>query len=230
MNKIRVLIADDHELMRQRIRAILHSDRKAQVVGEAVTGLQAVEQSQRLHPDVVIMDLMMPELDGIEATRRIRGVSPNTRVIVLTMHNSEIMVRRVLNAGASGYVLKSELASKLKTALRVVSRGKRYLSHQIAEVLVNRYLQGITLGDEPPPGLTNREQEVSQLLSLGKGSKEIGEILKITVRTVDTHRANIMRKLNVHSVTELLHKHSQISSLRFEPVRRYKGNPECGGS
>src|SRR6267378_2101743 len=206
MNKIKVLIADDHELIRQGIRSILHSDRNALVVGEAVTGLQAVEQSKRLHPDVVIMDLVMPELDGIEATRRIRGVSPNTRVIVLTMHNSEIMVRRVLNAGASGYVLKSELANKLKTALQMVSRCKRYLSHQIAEVLMNRYLQGTMLDDEPPLCLTNREQEVSQLLSLGKSSKEIGEILKITVRTVDTHRANIMRKMNVHSVTELLYQ------------------------
>jgi DNA-binding NarL/FixJ family response regulator len=215
MNKIKVLIADDHELIRQGIRAILHSDRKVRVVGEAVSGLQAVEQSQKLHPDVVIMDLAMPELDGIEATRQIRDAYPNTRVIVLTMHDSEIMVRKVLNAGASGYVLKSELAGKLKTALQVVSRGKRYLSHQLSEVLMNRYLQGTAPNDDSPLCLTHREQEVSELLSLGKSSKEIGAMLKITVRTVDTHRANIMRKLNVHSVTELLHKHSQISSLKI---------------
>ena len=214
MHKIKVLIADDHELIRQGIRSILRSDRNAQVVGEAVSGLHAVQQSERLHPDVVIMDLAMPELDGIEATRRIRGASPNTHVIVLTMHDSEVMVRKVLNAGASEYVLKSELANKLKTALQVVRRGKRYLSHQLSEVLMNRYLQEAPLSQESLFRLTDREQQVSELLSLGKSSKEIGEILNITVRTVDTHRANIMRKLNVHSVTELLHKHSQISSLK----------------
>jgi DNA-binding NarL/FixJ family response regulator len=214
MHKIKVLVADDHELIRQGIRSILRSDRHTQVVGEAVSGLHAVQQSERLHPDVVIMDLAMPELDGIEATRRIRAANPNTYVMVLTMHDSEVMVRKVLNAGASGYVLKSELANKLKTALQVVGRGKRYLSDQLSEVLMNRYLQEPPLSQELFFRLTHREQEVSELLSLGKSSKEISEILNITVRTVDTHRANIMRKLNVHSVTELLHKHSQASSLK----------------
>jgi DNA-binding NarL/FixJ family response regulator len=184
----------------------LHSERNAQVVGEAVTGLQAVEQTQKLKPDVVVMDLAMPELDGIEATRQIRAANPGTQVIVLTMHDSEIMVRRALNAGASGYVLKSELANKLKTALRVVHRGRRYLSRQMSERLTDRYLQQTGTGNELPLGLTSRELEVAQLLSVGKSSKEIGEVLNITVRTVETHRANIMRKLNVHSVTELLHR------------------------
>ena len=206
MNKIKVLIADDHELIRQGVRSILHSERDAHVVGEAVTGLQAVEQTQKLKPDVVVMDLAMPELDGIEATRRIRSANPSTQVIVLTMHDSEIMVRRVLNAGASGYVLKSELANKLKTALRVVHRGSRYLSRQMSERLMDRYLQQSGTGEELPFSLTSRELEVAQLLSVGKSSKEIGDVLNITVRTVETHRANIMRKLNVHSVTELLHR------------------------
>jgi DNA-binding NarL/FixJ family response regulator len=206
MNKIKVLIADDHELIRQGVRSILHSVRGAQVVGEAVTGLQAVEQTQKLKPDVVVMDLAMPELDGIEATRQIRSANPSTQVIVLTMHDSEIMVRRMLNAGASGYVLKSELANKLKTALRVVHRGSRYLSRQMSERLMDRYLQQSGTGEELPFSLTSRELEVAQLLSVGKSSKEIGDVLNITVRTVETHRANIMRKLNVHSVTELLHR------------------------
>ena len=206
MNKIKILIADDHELIRQGVRSILHSVRDAQVVGEAVTGLQAVEQTQKLKPDVVVMDLAMPELDGIEATRQIRSANPSTQVIVLTMHDSEIMVRRVLNAGASGYVLKSELANKLKTALRVVHRGSRYLSRQMSERLMDRYLQQSGTGEELPFSLTSRELEVAQLLSVGKSSKEIGDVLNITVRTVETHRANIMRKLNVHSVTELLHR------------------------
>jgi len=206
MNKIKVLIADDHELIRQGVRLILHSVRAVQVVGEAVTGLQAVEQTQKLKPDVVVMDLAMPGLDGIEATRQIRAANPSTQVIVLTMHDSEIMVRRVLNAGASGYVLKSELANKLKTALRVVRRGSRYLSRQMSEQLMDRYLRQSGTGEELPFSLTSRELEVAQLLSVGKSSKEIGDVLNITVRTAETHRANIMRKLNVHSVTELLHR------------------------
>jgi DNA-binding NarL/FixJ family response regulator len=152
------------------------------------------------------MDLVMPELDGIEATRQIRAANPSIRIIALTIHDSEIMVRRVLNAGASGYVLKSELAHKLKTALHVVSRGDQYLSGEMSERLMTRYLQQTVPEDESACCLTSRELEVAQLLSLGKSSKEIGEVLKITARTVDTHRANIMRKMNVHSVTELLYQ------------------------
>jgi DNA-binding NarL/FixJ family response regulator len=206
MNKIKVLVADDHELIRRGVRSILHSGRSAQVVGEAVTGIEAVEQTQKLSPDVVIMDLGMPELDGIEATRRIRAANPSTRVIVLTMHDSEVMVRRVLSAGASGYVLKSELANKLKEALQAVHRGYRYLSAQVVEELMNRYLKQGAPEKESLLALTSRELEVAQLLSWGKSNKEIGEVLKIKVRTVETHRANLMRKLNVHSVTELIHR------------------------
>jgi DNA-binding NarL/FixJ family response regulator len=206
MNRIKVLIADDHELIRQGVRSILHSERRAQIVGEAVTGRQAVELAEKLGPDVVIMDLVMPELDGIEAIRQIRAADPSIRIIVLTMHNSEILVRRVLSAGASAYVLKSELADKLKKALHAVSRGDRYLSDEMLERFTNRYLQQTAPEDESARFLTGRELEVAQLLSLGKSSKEIAEILKITARTVDTHRANIMRKMNVHSVTELLYQ------------------------
>lgn len=206
MSKIKVLIADDHELIRQGVRSILHSEPNTRVVGEAVSGVQAVEQTLKLKPDVVVMDLAMPELNGIEATRRIRAANPSTQVIVLTMHDSEIMVRRVLSAGASGYVLKSELANKLKTALRVVHRGRRYLSRQMSERIMDRYLQQPGPVEELASSLTSRELEVAQLLSSGKSSKEIGDALNITVRTVETHRANIMRKLNVHSVTELLYR------------------------
>jgi DNA-binding NarL/FixJ family response regulator len=206
MNRIRVLIADDHELIRQGVRSILHSERSAQIVGEAVTGRQVVELAEKLRPDVVIMDLVMPELDGIEATRQICAVDPSIRIIVLTMHSSEIMVRRALSAGASGYVLKSQLADKLKKALHVVSRGNRYLSSEMLERFTNRYLHQAAPDDESACCLTSRELEVAQLLSWGKSSKEIGEVLKITARTVDTHRANIIRKMNVHSVTELLYQ------------------------
>jgi len=120
MNRIKILIADDHELIRRGVRSILQSERRARIVGEAVTGIQVVELFRKLKPDVVIMDLVMPGLDGIEATRQIRAANPSTRVIVLTMHDSEIMVRKALNAGANAYVLKSELAEKLKAALHAV--------------------------------------------------------------------------------------------------------------
>jgi DNA-binding NarL/FixJ family response regulator len=206
MNRIKILIADDHELIRQGVRSILHSQRNARIVGEAVTGIQAVELFHKLKPDVVIMDLVMPGLDGIEATRQIRAADPNIRIIALTMHDSEIMVRKVINAGASAYVLKSELAEKLKEALHAVCRGNQFLSGEMSGCPVNRYLEQTVPEDESACCLTSRELEVAQLLSLGKSSKEIGKVLKITARTVDTHRANIMRKMNVHSVTELLYQ------------------------
>jgi len=206
MNRIKILIADDHELIRRGVRSILHSERKARIVGEAVTGIQVVELFHKLKPDVVIMDLVMPGLDGIEATRQIRAANPNIRVIVLTMHDSEIMVRKVLNAGASAYVLKSELADKLKAALHAVCWGNQYSSGEMSGRPVNRYLEQTMPEDESACCLTSRELEVAQLLSWGKSSKEIGKVLKIKTRTVDTHRANIMRKMNVHSVTELLYQ------------------------
>ncbi len=206
MNKLRVLVADDHELIRKGIRTILNSERGAVVVGEASTGLEVLQQYEKLRPDLVIMDLMMPEIDGIEATSRIRAANSNVRVLILTMHDSEVMVRKVLNAGANGYVLKSDLASKLLVALKVVCRGRRYLSRQVSDRLVTRYLeQSHPEQQVSPQSLTSRELDVARLLSQGRSSKEIGDTLMITVRTVETHRANIMRKLNVHSVTELLH-------------------------
>ena len=226
MNRIRVLIADDHELIRQGVRSILHSERSAQIVGEAVTGRQVVELAEKLRPDVVIMDLVMPELDGIEATRQIRAADPSIRIIVLTMHNSEIMVRRVLSAGASAYVLKSELADKLKKALHAVSRGDRYLSGEMLERYTNRYLRPAPPDDESACCLTSRELEVAQLLSLGKSSKEIGEVLKITARTVDTHRANIMRKMNVHSVTELLYQAFTNKLIEVGNTENLSGKPQ----
>jgi DNA-binding NarL/FixJ family response regulator len=206
MKKVKILIADDHELIRRGVRTILESSRDAEIVGEATNGIQAVEQTEKLRPDVVIMDLVMPGLDGIEATRRIHAANAGTRVIILTMHDSEVLVRRVLIAGADGYVLKSDLANQLKTAVKSVCRGQRYLSGQISEGLVDGYLQqDMPERNATPACLTSRELEVARLLSLGKSSKEIGAALRITVRTVETHRANIMRKWNVHSVTELLH-------------------------
>ena len=206
MHKVRLLIADDHEMIRRGVRSILSSQKNVQIVGEATTGIQVIEQVDRLKPNVIVMDLMMPVLDGIEATRQIHRKNPDVRIIVLTIHNSEIMVRKVLDAGAHGYLLKSDLANQLKTALSTVCGGQQYLSKGIEEELASRTLQG----QQPDMRdlilkLTSRETEVARLLSMGKSSKEIASNLAISVRTVETHRANSMRKLGVHSVTELLH-------------------------
>ena len=205
MNRLKILIADDHEIIRRGVRAILSSQTNVQIVGEASTGLQAIEQAHKLRPDVIIMDLTMPAMDGFEATRLIHGANAHIRIIVLTMHSSEIMIRNVLNAGAVGYLLKSELANKLKTALRTVCRGRQYLSHQVQEGLANQLRPALGSVPNPMTKLTSRELEVVHLLSEGQSSKEIAYSLAISVRTVETHRANSMRKLGVHSVTELLH-------------------------
>ena len=206
MSKLRVLIADDHHLMRLGLRTVLELDPNIQVVGEACTGPQSVELAKKLKPDVVILDIVMPECDGIEATARIQRET-NARVLVLSMHDSEAMVREALIAGANGYVLKTDTPVKLKAALKAVCAGRRYLSPELSKKLAEGRLQqqGPIGGQTFQDCLTSRELEIAQLLAKGKSSKEIGEILAISVRTVETHRANIMRKLSVHSVTELVH-------------------------
>jgi len=206
MNKVKILIADDHELIRRGMREVLRTERNVIVVGEAMTGLEVLEQVEKLQPDVVIMDLAMPELDGVEATRRIRAISPSTTVLIVSMHDSHAMIRQALDAGAQGYVLKTDLSFNLKAGLREVLSGRSYLSHNVTERLANEYLQqSEPRRDFSTLGLTDRELEIARLLSVGKSSKQIGAELGVSVRTVETHRANIMRKLNVHSVTELLH-------------------------
>lgn len=205
MNRLRVLIADDHEMIRRGIRAVLSSRKDIQIVGEASTGLQAIEQAERLRPDVVVMDLVMPAMDGVEATRRIHATNQNIRIIILTMHSSEIVIRNVLNAGAAGYLLKSDLANNLQKALNIVSRGYRYLSQKAKEGQTNQFTIEQPVHQNLMGKLTSRELEIIQLLSEGESSKQIAHRLSISVRTVETHRANSMRKLGVHSVTELLH-------------------------
>jgi DNA-binding NarL/FixJ family response regulator len=207
---IRILLADDHTLVRHGIRALLQKERTWKVVGEAVNGAEALEKANKLRPNLVILDIVMPKLDGLEATRQIRSSLPDTKIIVLTMHESEQMVRRVFEAGAHGYVLKSDLGGQLIKGVREVSRGKLYLTPKVSEILLASApdtQEAAALADATPPGapqLTPREREVTQLLAEGLANKEIASILKMAVRTVETHRANIMSKLGLHSVTALV--------------------------
>jgi DNA-binding NarL/FixJ family response regulator len=207
MSNLRILIADDHELVRRGVRGILQAQRGWKVINEAADGGEALEKARKSKPDVVIVDIGMPNLDGLEATRQIAQAAPQIRILVLTMHESDHMVRRVFEAGALGYVLKSDLAANLVKAVKAVSQGKQFLTPKVSEIVLQSFLNA---GKEahPPTRLTGnptpRELEIIRLLVDGKTNKEIAAALGITVRTVETHRANIMLKLGVHSISELI--------------------------
>src|SRR5882724_6281070 len=206
--QLRILVADDHELVRRGIRGLLHGRRGWRVIAEAANGREAVEKADKLKPDVVIVDVSMPELDGLQATRLIRETTPNTEVVVLTMHESDQMVRRVLEAGARGYVLKSDLAAHLINAVEDVSAGKLFLTPRVSDIVLKGFLK---TGGQPEPKEhsqtrpTPREVEIIRLLAEGKANKKIAAELGITIRTVETHRAKIMLKLGLHSLAELIH-------------------------
>jgi DNA-binding NarL/FixJ family response regulator len=208
VKKLRILVADDHGLVRRGARAVLHSRRGWRVVGEAANGREAVEKAIELKPDVAIVDISMPELDGVEVARQMREAVPDTKVLVLTMHESDQMVRRAMDAGACGYLLKSDLTDSLAKAVKAVSEGKRFLTPKVSEIVLEGFLktrsqhqQGERAGARPTP----REIEIIRLLAEGKANKEIAALLGITVRTVETHRAKIMLKLGLHSLADLIH-------------------------
>ena len=206
--RLRILVADDHELVRRGIRAQLRAQRGWTIVGEAMNGREAVEKAGKLKPDVAIVDISMPDLDGLQATRQIREATPSTKVVVLTMHESDQMVRRVLEAGACAYVLKSDLAAQLVKAVKDVTAGKLFLTPKVSGMVLKGFLKTADQDDSkehfqgrPTP----REVEIIRLLALGKSNKEVGTELGITTRTVETHRAKIMLKLGLHSIAELIH-------------------------
>jgi two-component system response regulator NreC len=208
VKKLRILIADDHGLVRRGARAILDSRNGWRVVGEAVDGREAVQKAIHLKPDVAVVDIGMPELDGVEVARQIREAVPDIEVLVLTMHESDQMVRRALDAGARGYLLKSDLTEYLVKAVKAVSQGKRFLTPKVSEIVLEGFLKARSRqrqGERASARTTPREVEVIRLLAEGNSNKEAAALLGITVRTVETHRAKIMLKLGLHSLTELIH-------------------------
>jgi two-component system response regulator NreC len=205
MSKIRILIADDHSIVREGVRMILDGQEDFEVVGEASTGRQALEEARRLRPDVVVMDISMPDMTGIEATRKIRNELSQTQVMGLTMHEDESYVFALLKAGAAGYVLKRAAAEDLVAAVRAAHQGEAFLYPTVAKLVVQDFLQRATAQDRATlDGLTEREREVLTLIAEGLTNQEIAGRLYISIKTVQTHRAHIMEKLNLHDRTELV--------------------------
>lgn len=201
----RILLADDHMLFRQGLRAMLEKNRDMNVVGEARNGRETVQLAQRLSPQVVIMDITMPDMNGIEATRKIVGRDPKIKVLALSMHSNRRFVLEILKAGAKGYLLKDCAFEELTAALRSVLRDKIYLSAEIADTMLNDYVRDSARKKDGSVFslLTPREQEVLKLLTEGKSAKQIAYVFGLSVKTVETHRQKIMSKLNIHSIAEM---------------------------
>jgi len=203
MKERRILIADDHELLRRGLAATLAERPGWNVVGEAGTGREAVEAAATLAPDVIILDLSMPELNGLEATRQILANHPDIRILILTMHDSEQVVRDVLDAGAQGYLLKSDAGRDLLAAVEALLEDRPYFTSKVARMVLHGYLRPSENEASASP-LSSREREIVQLLAEGNSNKEVATHLGISVKTAETHRTNIMRKLNFRSITDLV--------------------------
>lgn len=203
---IRILIADDHEVVRKGLIAVLSQRSDWEVCGEASDGREAVRLATNFQPQVAILDLSMPGLNGLEATRQIRHDAPQTEILVFSMYEDEQFVHDVLAAGARGYLLKSDVATQLITAVETVARHKPYFTSDIAEKVLAGFLKLNTGGESAERGiLTAREREIVQLLAESKSNKEVADVLNISVKTVQTHRATIMRKLGIGTIVDLVH-------------------------
>jgi DNA-binding NarL/FixJ family response regulator len=204
---VRILIADDHEIVRRGLRAVLENHPNWSVAGEAITGRDAIEKAKQTTPDVAIIDIGMPELNGLEATRQILKLLPQTEVLILTMHESEQIVREVLAAGARGYVLKSDAGKDLVAAVDALCQHRTFFSSKVSEMLLHTYLRHSDRAEAAETSrsrLTAREREIVQLLAEGKSNKEVAQTLNISIKTAETHRTNIMNKLDLRSITELV--------------------------
>lgn len=208
MKMLRILIADDHDLLRRGVKAMLLSHPGWEVCGEASTGREAVTKTEELKPDIAVLDISMPDLNGVDAAKRIRKISPSTEVLILSMHYSDQLIREILEAGVRGYIVKSDSDRDLIIAVETLARHKPFFTPRATEVMLTNFNAGKTTNLDGPERfrdrLTSREREIVQLLAEGKSSKEVASSLNISVKTAETHRANIMRKLQLHTVSELV--------------------------
>lgn len=207
MPELRILIADDHELIRRGVRTLLEAEPGWNVVAEASDGQEALEKAKETKPEIVVLDIGMPRLSGLEAARRLKRILPEAKVLILTMHDSERLAWEVLNAGAHGFVTKSDTARDLVIAIEALRRDKTFFTSRVDRMILDNFLDGRpskkakeTQGEQ----LTSRQREIVQLLAEGKTSKEVSALLNLSVKTVETHRANIMKRLSCHSVSDLV--------------------------
>lgn len=215
---VRVLLCDDHTLFREGIKAILNDERSIEIVGEAANGREAVAKAGQLQPDVILLDIAMPDLSGVEATRRIRKADRKAKILILTMYEEEEVVNRCLNAGAAGYVLKDEPRSHLIHAIGVVHRGGQYLSSRALKKVIDQYVKGAPSEATGYERLTDREREVLKLLADGLTLKDIAVRLILSVKTVDAHKTNLMRKLDLHDRSELIKYAIQRKLIRLPSI------------
>ena len=207
MKTVRILIADDHDLMRRAVRTLLEPHPGWEICGEATTGREAVAKAEQLKPSIVILDISMPDLNGVDAAKRIKKVSPDTEVLIFSAHYSDQLIREILEAGVRGYIVKSDSDRDLVIAVESLAKKKPFFTSRATEVMLTSFSDGGPKQDPSEPlrdRLTTREREIVQLLAEGKSSKEVASSLNISVKTAETHRANIMRKLQIHTVSELV--------------------------
>lgn len=204
MKNIKILIADDHHLVREGIRSILEKEPDFQIIGEATNGREAVTTSRNLCPDVILMDVSMPLLNGLEATRQLQRDCPNIKILALSVHEDEDVIRKMLAAGALGYLTKFADSAELIQAIRTVHNGEMALSPAITRLVVEDYLRWADIEQVNPDKLTSREREVLQLIAEGYVNREISDILKISIKTVQAHRNNLMQKLDLHTQGDLI--------------------------
>jgi len=206
MEILRLVVADDHDLIRRGLRSLLEEQPGWKVVAEAVDGKKAVEKVLETKPDVAILDIRMPQLDGLQVARQIRNSGLKTKVLILSMHESDALIREMLDAGVRGYLLKTDAGRELVAAVETVRYNKTYFTPKVSQMVFDGYLRKVRDADgaEPVTRLTPRQQEILKLLAKGQSSREVAEFLGLSLKTVETHRADIMRRLNCHSLSELV--------------------------
>jgi len=203
--ELKILVADDHELMRRGVRSLLEAEHGWKVVGEASNGQELLKKAQDIKPDIIVLDIGMPVLNGLEASRRLKKILPAVKILILSMHDSEQMARAVLESGARGYVTKADTARDLVLAIEAICRNKTFFTSHVDQLVLEAFLQDDSSRKKMPADrLTSRQREIVQLLAEGKTSKEVAAHLNVSVKTVETHRANIMKRLGCHSVSDLV--------------------------